>query len=393
MTDEIKLNPFVNLFPDPNDSKKWIVQAPFPGKGLGRFRLDEEHFPKVFQLCSKFGEEAFTYFDFQTDLSDAEKAEFIDAGIFLSNGVEPKKPVFSCPLDTLDETTPDRLEDLIVNPTMWYEPFDLSKFRSWAAEMNLSPYLPSIWIRNSQTGLSSGYWVTQEQGAQLSQLVAGQSVNIEIEPVTLNKLFTAGIVVSKKHFDLENGQQVADIHRAHKEFSDNKYSVLRGVLPRTQIQALREFYRDFEAQGFMKLGDDFVPLRFVAPLEPLASTIHRDLTQLMNSVAGREVKPAYCYASSYLGGADLPAHTDRPQCEFSFSVQIDYRPLPDDGVSPWPLCLDVDGEEKALYLSGGDCLAYKGCELTHYRPRLTEGHRSTSLFLHYVPVEFEGSLI
>lgn len=274
-----------------------------------------------------------------------------------------------------------------------YEAFDLSKFRSWAGEMNLSPYSPSIWVRDLLTGLSSGYWLTEEQASLVSQLVAGQAVKIDLAPDLRAKLFAAGIVVSREKFDAENENRNADIASARTEFSESGYTVLRNVIPRTQIASLQDYYRNFEAQGFMTLGDGLVPLRFVAPVEPLAGTIHRDLALLMSRLVGREIKPSYCYASSYLGGADLPPHTDRPQCEFSFSVQVDYQPEPEDKVSPWPLRLSVGGQQRDIHLANGDLLAYKGCELMHSRPRLPDDHRSTSLFLHYVPAEFAGSLI
>jgi len=45
-----------------------------------------------------------------------------------------------------------------------------------------------------------------------------------------------------------------------------------------------------------------------------------------------------------------------------------------------------------VYLSNGDAVIYKGCELVHYRYPLADGCASTSLFMHYVPVDFGGDL-
>lgn len=106
MNTEVKINPFVSLFKDPSDDEKWIVQAPLPGKGLARLGIDAENFPTVFGLCTDFGETALTYLDSDSDLSEAERIRFADAGILLSNGAEPQKPLFSCPLDSLDGIMP-----------------------------------------------------------------------------------------------------------------------------------------------------------------------------------------------------------------------------------------------------------------------------------------------
>jgi hypothetical protein len=40
----------------------------------------------------------------------------------------------------------------------------------------------------------------------------------------------------------------------------------------------------------------------------------------------------------------------------------------------------------------GDGLLYRGGELPHFRDVLPEGQTSTSLFFHYVPGDFTGSL-
>ena len=143
----------------------------------------------------------------------------------------------------------------------------------------------------------------------------------------------------------------------------------------------------------MVKGDGLVANRFVAPLEPFSMNIHRDLTKLMSTVARQEVRPSYCYASSYFDRAVLRPHTDRAQCEFSFSLQLDYSPMAEGEVSPWALNLKLlDESEVAVHLAPGDLLAYRGREVTHWRTALPEGHTSRSLFLHYVDPDFDGEL-
>ena len=61
---------------------------------------------------------------------------------------------------------------------------------------------------------------------------------------------------------------------------------------------------------------------------------------MVAQIAGVAVKPSYAYVSCYQGGADLPMHTDRVQCEYSITLLIDHSPEP-TGRSPWPLFLDA----------------------------------------------------
>ncbi|MEP6787209.1 MAG: hypothetical protein ABJB40_02165 [Acidobacteriota bacterium] len=385
------LNPFATLFPDPKRSGGWIVQAPVPGLGLQRLSIDESRCPTLFEMCGHSGESSLALIDIHGDLDQGELSTLTEYGLIIEPEHVPAKPYFSCHLDSVEISYISADSDLIVDPTMRFEPFDLIKFRTWGTEKNLSPHLPSVWIEDDQTGLRSGYWLDREQAAHVSLLTAGEPP-CELPPDLLSKLRAAEIIVSKQKLGEKSKKSAKKIAESISAFAQNGYSVLRGVIPKNQITHLQDFYQEFERQGFMTLGDDLVPRRYVAPVEPLASTIHRNLTKLMTALAGQSVIPSYCYAASYLEGADLKPHRDRPQCEFSFSMQIDYEPQADDGISPWPLYLsDQAGKEVPVYLGNGDCLAYKGCELTHYA--LPEGHHSTSLFFHYIPEDFSGDLV
>ena len=77
--------------------------------------------------------------------------------------------------------------------------------------------------------------------------------------------------------------------------------------------------------------------------------------------------------------------------EFSISLCLDYWPEPRNE-TPWPLKLETDSGQVAIFQGIGDGLLYRGCELPHWRDRLPEGHMSTSIFFHYVPADFAGPL-
>jgi hypothetical protein len=85
---------------------------------------------------------------------------------------------------------------------------------------------------------------------------------------------------------------------------------------------------------------------------------------------------------------------DRPQCEFSISLLIDYDPEP-DGPCGWPLFLEhqsLPGGIAAADLGLGDAVLYRGRQLVHYRDQLPDGHQSSSLFFHYVGEDFVGDV-
>jgi hypothetical protein len=129
----------------------------------------------------------------------------------------------------------------------------------------------------------------------------------------------------------------------------------------------------------------------VAYNEPVARFFHHQIAAMLSAVAGEPLKPSYVYMASYLSGAELRKHTDREQCEFSVTLCLDFSPEP-ELETPWPIRLDTPGATVTVHQALGDGLAYRGTRLPHYRRLLGEGQTSTSIFFHYVPVDFAGSL-
>ena len=85
---------------------------------------------------------------------------------------------------------------------------------------------------------------------------------------------------------------------------------------------------------------------------------------------------------------------DRPQCEFSISLLVDYSPEP-DGACGWPLYLEDPRTPETIAaadLAVGDGVFYRGRAIFHYRDALPEGHQATLLFMNYVREDFDGRL-
>jgi hypothetical protein len=129
----------------------------------------------------------------------------------------------------------------------------------------------------------------------------------------------------------------------------------------------------------------------VAHNESVARYFHSQLAPAVSTIAHQRVKPSYVYVASYQAGADLEKHTDREQCEFSISFCLDFSPEPQHQTS-WPLLLHTPQGTVSVYQRVGDALVYRGMDVPHSRNRLSEGKTSTSIFFHYVPENFQGSL-
>ena len=113
-------------------------------------------------------------------------------------------------------------------------------------------------------------------------------------------------------------------------------------------------------------------------------------------LVGRELLPTYDYLRIYREGDVCRVHHDRPSCEHSISLALDYS----DGVA-WPIEVErqasnpssrVDenfGESgfASIALEVGDALLYQGVTHRHGRTSANPNGWSAHLFLHWVDAE------
>src|SRR5439155_18013998 len=84
---------------------------------------------------------------------------------------------------------------------------------------------------------------------------------------------------------------------------------------------------------------------------------------------GLVLYPTYSFLRTYINGAVLDRHRDRPACEISVSLNLGQDPA-----KAWPLWIRGPNGVDAAYLEPGDALLYRGIECEHWRERF-EGNR------------------
>lgn len=161
------------------------------------------------------------------------------------------------------------------------------------------------------------------------------------------------------------------------DFDTRRYAVARGVFDADQM-ALFSTYALLQ-QRYPKY---YAPESMTASLGRYADAFGETLLlaakPAVERASRRELLPCYSFLRIYRQGSGLAKHVDRPSCEISASMTIGF-----DAPAVWPLCLESNGEVRAVDLAPGDLLVYKGAELPHWRDRFT-GQYWVQLFLHYV---------
>lgn len=246
------------------------------------------------------------------------------------------------------------------------------------------------WVKQSDTEILYPFWL----GPRLAGIVdrfRSDAELAELPEEDLQLLIAAEILTSAKESEQRMLRWRSQTAKAAAMFREREYAPLRSLLHSFQVAALRRYYRYLIRVGIIHLGDGQSARRYVAHNESVARFFHHQIASTVSTVVGQTVKPSYVYLASYLGSSELKKHTDREQCEFSVTLCLDFSPEPAYYTS-WPIRLDTPRGSVAVYQSLGDGLVYRGTRVPHYRNRLPEGGTSTSLFFHYVPEDFSGTL-
>lgn len=186
-----------------------------------------------------------------------------------------------------------------------------------------------------------------------------------------------------------------NISNLHKSYIFDEYNpvVVENVLNASTLAICQTYYSTTIENGSYVLGDK-QSRRFKSHNEPLSRILHYEVLPLVEKIVGKKLMPSYTYLSAYVKDSNLPAHTDRSDCEYTVSFLIN---KPDN--SHWPIylhkvkqpvkykgradftppkeeCIEVD-------CNAGGLMIFQGTDHIHFRENLPDDFYHIVL-LHYV---------
>lgn len=358
----------------PQGSPVLRTSAPVRGKALRRLDVSEERYPDVFRDLTRW---LVTVTPGDAAMPPVRVANLARRFGLVIAPSEASKPVhFSCPWR---EVSPCKASGISVASVGGV----LSDWIAIGAE-NLPSSLPivpagilpsgskTLWIRQ----LAVNAWLPFEIEAALARdLESLRHLSWDALPANLRD----GLETARRVFAPAEAQR------------DELWSEQAGWLRGPWLNALQEYCRGLVREGWLAFNDG-QSSRFYAYDPPFFSWLQRCTTRLVEAPAGCGLRPVCCYLGSYVAGASLEIHTDRPECEYSLSLLLDSGPE-DPARQPWPLCIrdPASGRNRAFAQQPGDALFYRGTRLPHFRDPLTHGW-STSVFFHFVNETIQGPL-
>lgn len=108
-----------------------------------------------------------------------------------------------------------------------------------------------------------------------------------------------------------------------KDYYIDEYTpvVVEDVITREIHKIVDEYFKTNIKNGIYPFGDR-QSQRYKIIDEIITRLLHLEFLPLIEKIVGKKMEPTYTYISAYVKGADLPAHTDRAECEFTCSYII-----------------------------------------------------------------------
>lgn len=169
-------------------------------------------------------------------------------------------------------------------------------------------------------------------------------------------------------------------------FEKNKYTILRSAIS-TELRdfvtqyALFDEMQDFTPEKAFVGGGAPCPEAHSKYCDPAMESMLLYLQPVMEQAVGFSLFPTYCYYRIYRNNDRMPPHVDRPSCEISATVCLNFNYDPD---KVWSIYLDGNQVD----LLPGDLAIYRGCEIPHWREPFNKGQDvwQVQAFFHYVDV-------
>ena len=212
------------------------------------------------------------------------------------------------------------------------------------------------------------------------------------------ELFKKDVLEYKKIKYSTSSKSCLNQENLNKEYSlDPKLplAIVNNVLEPSVLEVFQNYYKRTIKSGTWILGDR-QSNRYKAHNEPMSRFLHYECLPLIERIVGKSLKPTYTYLSAYVKGADLPQHTDRPDCEYTVSFVVDkpegsnwniyvhnpQQPIKHKGrydeKPPIEECEAVDCD-------AGGLMIFQGTDHIHFREKLEHDYYNV-LLLHYCSV-------
>lgn len=167
-------------------------------------------------------------------------------------------------------------------------------------------------------------------------------------------------------------------------FIENDYVVVEDFIDQESISTISKYLQNSIYRGIIKNNkgeEEGAISEYSFYADPLIEVVLANSTESVGEIVGEDLIPTYSFTRIYTNQDELKKHTDRPSCEYSVTVNVNTVG------EKWPIWLkNSKGKEIKFTLSPGQALVYKGCDVEHWREKmsLVNCEINVQFMLHYV---------
>ena len=219
-------------------------------------------------------------------------------------------------------------------------------------------------------------------------------INTRIDDVIPTNIIDININETSNKICYKSGLNMENLRKTYT-FDEYNPVTIENVLNSDTLNICQEYYsRNIENNVYI-MGDK-QSQRFKSHNEPLSRILHYEILPLIEKVVGKKLMPTYTYLSAYVKDSDLPAHTDRADCEYTVSFLIN---KPEN--SKWPIYLHkvkqpIKYKGRSVFTpsndecfeidcNAGGLMMFSGTDHIHFREKLPHDFYHIVL-LHYCSV-------
>lgn len=165
------------------------------------------------------------------------------------------------------------------------------------------------------------------------------------------------------------------------DFNKKKYKLVKNCIQGKVLKLSADYFEIQKLKPGYYEEDPNVSHAVFRYADALTESMLILLKPVFEKETGLELYPTYSFLRYYRKGAELEPHKDRPSCEISGTLVINFQ-----ADYLWPICLALNGNDIEIAMDKGDLLIYRGMELQHWRKKFT-GESWVQIFLHYVDAD------
>jgi len=171
---------------------------------------------------------------------------------------------------------------------------------------------------------------------------------------------------------------------ASEKFKTNGYCLIKSAITCELRDVITQYALFDEMQNFKSessQGRNQVPNAHSVYADPAMESLLLHLQPVIEQTTGLNLFPTYSYYRIYRDGDELVPHTDRPSCEISASLCLNYDYNNKDFT--WPIFM----KNEKMHQVAGDMVIYRGCDLQHHREKMCINDPEAwhlQAFFHYV---------